>query len=369
MGKRELLLIAAFAILGTIVYQFTAPPPAPGERSFSPGRIIESLRREIHGRPASAEKTTTSIHAIEASVSELRVRRTGGELTVTGENRADMAADLWVHSNGYDDAEAQQLVRESTLKLERAGNRLIAEVVFPVGGRQRGRLHLKVPARLRVILESTAGPKITNVAEVELIDTRGEAQLHKIARRVTGNHRGGTILVADSGALKLTVSGSDVRAERIKGDLSITTRSGDLNVSEPVGPIDIDSNGTDVTLDHLEKTTGMLHIKAVSGSIVVKGLRTEGRIDVREAKVDVIVERAAPLAIYSEGEDPVSLTPPAGGYTLDAVTRNSRITVAEDVVPVVATNGQEQRAAGAVKGGGPIITIRTARGPITVRAR
>ena len=368
MGKRELLLIAAFVILGAIVYQFTAPPPAPGERSFSPGRIIESLRREIHGRPASAEQTTTSTHAIDTGVSELRVLRTGGELTVTGEDRADMAAELWVHSNGYDEAEARQLIKESTLKLERAGSRLIAEVVFPTGGRQRGRLQLNVPAHLRVILDSTSGPKITNVAEVELLDTRGEAELRKISGRVTGAHRGGTILIADSGSLKLSTSGSDVRVERIPGEVSLTTRSGDLKASELAGSIDIDSNGTDVTLDHLEKMTGMLHIKAVSGSIAVKGLRTEGRIDVRNARVEVMVERAAPLAIYSDGEDSVSFTPPAGGYTLDAVARHSKITVDDDLLPV-DTNGQEQRAKGAVKGGGPIITIRTTRGPITVRAR
>jgi hypothetical protein len=84
--------------------------------------------------------------------------------------------------------------------------------------------------------------------------------------------------------------------------------------------------------------------------------------------VDVIVDRAVPLAIYSDGRETVSLTPPAGGYTLDAVASHSEITVAEGTVPV-ATNGQEQRATGAVKGGGPTITIRTARGPITVRAR
>jgi hypothetical protein len=367
MGKRELLLIAAFVILGAIVYQFTAPPPAPGERSFSPGRIIESLRREIRGNRASAETTSTSVHPVDSGVSELRVMRSG-ELTITGENREDIGAHLWVQSNGYDEAEARRFVKESTLKIQPAGSRIIAEVTFPQGGRQRARLMLKVPARLRVSLDSVSGVKLTDVGEVELFNTRGEAQLRKVAGRVTGTHRGGSLLIADSGPLKLTTFGADVNVQRIRGEVSLTTRSGDLKGTELTGPIEIDANGTDVVLERLEKATGMLRINAASGSVTVKGLRTEGRIDVRGSRVDVIVDRAVPLAIYSDGRETVSLTPPAGGYTLDAVAGNAEITVADGAVPIV-TNGQEQRAAGAVKGGGPTIAIRTARGPITVRAR
>ncbi len=46
MGKRELLLVAAFVIVGALVYQLTAPPPGPGERSFSLSQLIGNIRRE-----------------------------------------------------------------------------------------------------------------------------------------------------------------------------------------------------------------------------------------------------------------------------------------------------------------------------------
>ena len=39
MGKRELLLVVGFVIVGVVVYQVTAPPPAPGERGFSLGAV------------------------------------------------------------------------------------------------------------------------------------------------------------------------------------------------------------------------------------------------------------------------------------------------------------------------------------------
>ena len=83
----------------------------------------------------------------------------------------------------------------------------------------------------------------------------------------------------------------------------------------------------------------------MSGSVSVKGLRTEGRIDVRDADVDVVVERAAPLAIYAEGDDPIEITPPPGGYQLDAVASDGLITLPPDTLDV-ATKGEERRATG-----------------------
>ena len=46
MGKRELLLIVCFVIVGAGVYQVTAPEPGPGQRGFSFSRFLEAARRE-----------------------------------------------------------------------------------------------------------------------------------------------------------------------------------------------------------------------------------------------------------------------------------------------------------------------------------
>ncbi len=60
MGKRELLLIAGFLMVGTMVYFATAPEPAPGERGFSISRIMDEVRREVSGNHASAEVVTST---------------------------------------------------------------------------------------------------------------------------------------------------------------------------------------------------------------------------------------------------------------------------------------------------------------------
>jgi hypothetical protein len=370
MGKRELLLIAAFVVVGAIVYQFTAPPPAAGERSFAPGQVLEHVRRAMRGNRASAELSTKTTYPVESGVSELRFADLKStNVTITGEDRSDIDAELRVHSNAYDDEEAQRTAKESVLKVDRAGERMVFTVSYPQAGVQRGWITMKVPKRLAVQLQGGGNTLAFNhVAAVELGGARGKVDIGDVEGLVSGAHRGGDLHVVNAGALKLTVSGTDAEIERIRGAMSLTMRGGDLKCAELGGPIDLDTQGTDIMLDRLDKTSGIVRITAVGGSLEVKGLRTEGRFDVRGSDVDVTIERAAPLAIYSEGGDPIEITPPSGGYQLDAVTNDGMITLPDETLEVTTT-GSEHRATGPIHGGGPTITIRSRRGNITVRSR
>ena len=370
MGKRELLLIVAFVIAGAVVYHVSAPPPAPGEQSFSLGQLLENARRHIRGNRATAESTTTTRHPVDPAVAELRINSRMGELTIVGEDRADIEAELRVQSNGFDDAEAQRLAHETTLHVEGAGSRLVASVAYPRGSSQRTlRLTLKIPARLQVTLEAGGGPlEIAGVAGVELSSTRGAARIRTIAGKVTGTHRGGELHIADIASVRLTTMGADVQIERVAGDTSVNIRSGELRATELGGGIDIDSQGADIALEKLQKANGLLRVNAVSGSVTVKGLQTEARIDVHNSDLDIVADRTAPLAIYSDGGGSVEITPASGGYQLDVLATRGDITLPEGTLQTT-TNGEEHRAAGAVNGGGPTLTIRSARADITVRQR
>jgi hypothetical protein len=372
MGKRELLLIAAFVMAGALVYHVTAPAPAPGERTFSAGQLFENFRRHLRGNRASADLTTTSTHAVDRTITELRIVAGPGaplpDLTITGEDRRDISAEFHVHSNGYDDAEAQRLAKATVLTLERDGVRMLAHLVYPREGRQTATLVMRVPSRLQVKLDPTGSQtRISRVADVDLTNSRGESEFKQIAGRLSGSYRGGELQVIDCGSVKLTTNGADVRLEQIRREVSLNMRGGELKAAEIGGPIDLDTNGTDIALEKLDKMSGMIRINASGGSVSVKGLRSEGRIDVRGADVEAVIERAAPLAIYADG-DSVEITPPPGGYQLDAVASDGSITLPPDTIEV-ATSGQERRATGPVNGGGPTITLRNSHGSITVRTR
>jgi Putative adhesin len=373
MGKRELLLILAFAVAGVLAYQFAAPSRPAGTRQVGVGTVIEHMRRAVRGNRASAELTTTQSQAIDATITELRLRLASADVKLQGEERDDVAVDLHVWSNGYDEAEAQRLAKQTVLTLDPAGSTLNASIKYPEPGSQRATVTLKVPSRLRVRLESSGPATLENVSAVELNAVRGRTSISRISGAVSGSFRGSELTLTEIGIAKLTTQSSDVKISGVK-DLTMTVRGGELRAEKINGTVELECSQSDVTLDQLGDLSVPLRVNASGGTVTVKGLRTEARIDGRNTGLDVTMERAAPVAIYSEGDDGVALMPPPGGYQLDALAREGRIEPLDLLTELGLTitkveGAEETRVTGAVAGGGPTITVRATRGDIVVRPR
>jgi hypothetical protein len=368
MGKRELLLIAGFVLAGIGLYYATAPAAAPGDQGFSLSRIIESLRREVRGNQASAELTTTGHHAVAATTNELRVLNGGQELTITGEDRQDIASDFRVRSSGYDQAEAESLAKSTLLEVKEAGGTIIVNIEYPRPGRQQAYLQLRVPSRLRLQVPRSGGKlSVSDVAEVDVREARGETTVKQINGRVAMTHRGGNLAISDVASLKLTTRGSDVRVQGVRGDTTLMLQAGELRGSAVTGPIDLESNSTEVVLEQLEKAKG-IRASAVNGKLSMRGLRSETRIDGRNAEIDVTLDAPAPVSVFNEGDESITLTLPPGGFALDAVASDGHVTMPPDSIEVKSLD-KEQRATGNIGGGGPTITLRATRGDIVVRPR
>src|SRR4029453_13742498 len=102
------LLVVCFLSVGVVVYQVTAPSPAPGERGLSLGRLIEAARREVGGNRAVGDLPTTHAHALTLEKTELRSAGQISEVEVQGQDRSDIEGTLFVNSRAYNDAEAKQ---------------------------------------------------------------------------------------------------------------------------------------------------------------------------------------------------------------------------------------------------------------------
>lgn len=373
MGKRELLLIIVFAVVGLVVYQVTAPARPAGSRTVTVGGVLEHLRRAARGNRSSAEITTTRTQAIDAAVTDLRLRLRSATIVVEGEDRADVSLELRAWSNGYDDAEAQVLARQVAVKLDPAGAVLLATIAFPEPGSQRATVTLKVPSRLRVRVDESGPSTISGVAALELGSVRGATAISRIAGAVSGTHRFGELTVSQVGSVKLTTQATEARIEGVK-DVAFTARGGEVRIAGATGAIEIDSNQTDITIEKIVTVTTPLRINANGGTVAITGLRTEARIDGRNTDIGIVMDRAAPIAVYNEGDQDIELTPPPGGYKLDALVREGRLTPRElltelGLEPVTSDDGKEIRATGAVGGGGPTITLRATRGDIVLRPR
>jgi hypothetical protein len=367
MGKRELLLIVGFVILGAVVYQATAPATAPSQRSHW-STLVDHIRRGIRGDRASVEITKTDTHPLSAGTTEVRIASGTPQITIVGEERQDIASEMRVWSNGIDDTEAKGLAEQTVLKYSEAGESAVFSVTYPDPGTQRATVTLKVPSRLRVYLvRAVQRQSISDVAAVEAPDLRGNTSIRNVAGRVAITHRGGDLSIADVGSLKLSTRGSDARVERVRGEALLQLQSGELNGAELTGPIEIDATAAEVTLEKLGTTRGPIRINANAGRLRLHELGADARVDGRNADLEITMARAATIAIYSEGED-MDVTPPPGGYALDASVTDGQLTVADGSLQVDPAE-REQRAAGAIRGGGPTLTLRATRGDIRVRAR
>lgn len=377
MGKRELLLVGVFVVLGIVVYQVSAPPADPARPGFSISRLINNVRREVRGRPESAQETRKEQLALAEGIKELRVTLESGPITITGEDRSDIESTLEVRSNGYDKAEAESLVKATKLAADAAGEVLIVRVDFPVEGRQSATLSLKVPKGIAVRIEQRAGTlKVDNVASLSVAPSSGEATITNIPGAVILGQRGRTATIQKVGSLRLNASaGAEVTLSDIAGDTNLTLQSAEVRGISLTGGLEIESRSSDVRLEGLNKLRGPVRVNVSAGELVMTGLATEGRIDARRTEVRIEMAEAAPLAVYNDGE-PVELSLPRGGLRVDALVTDGRVSLDSSLekqgLTVTPTEKQgaprEERVTGAVNGGGPTVTVRNSRADIVLRS-
>jgi hypothetical protein len=368
MGKRELLLIVGFVMVGTMVYLATAPEPAPGEGGFSISRILEEVKREIRGNPGSAEVTTTTMIPLKTSITELRFDDPrSANITVVGEDRTDLGCELLVWSNGASDVEATKYANETKLRYTNAGSTLAIGVDYPQPADQRATLKVRVPKNLAVRVQPSRGKlELTDLASVEVVEARGQVAVRRISNRLVITHRGGPLTLEGIASLKLNSRGSNVTVKDLRGQASLQMQAGELRGSMLGGPTEVESNGTRITIEGSAPAQKPLRLTTVGGSATLTGVTSDVRIDARDTRVDVVVDKPAPIAIYTEGDDPLTIALPPRGFELEALAIDSRLVVPEGL-PEVKTSGNEQRASGPVGGGGPTITLRASRAEMTIK--
>jgi hypothetical protein len=375
MGKRELVLILVFVGLGFLVYQLTAPPPPPGSEGVSLSGIFRNMKRGIQGARESATVDAQETAAVPPNVKELRINITRpGDLTVAGEDRSDIAFEMHTTARGYDQAEAKAAASAPKLKVETVGDALVvsldnsAERALP---RNRSMpqmsFALKVPRRLTLRAEPHNGRFIVSkLAGAEIMGSRGETRLTGFTGRVAVTHSGGTLEIDDLPALKLNARNSRATIKHVNGQVIIDSVGGEVAISDVLGPLEIEARNTDVRLEIGNVKggpKGPLRINSTGGEIRLDGLRTEARIDGRNTAMDVTLAAPAPVTIYNLGE--IRVTAPPGGYSLDAVATEGRITLEDGELKPSA--GPDPRVTGAIRGGGPTLTLRATRGSITLR--
>ena len=372
MGKRELVLIAVFVVLGVLVYQVTAPPPPPGSEGISLRGIVRNMKRGVQGSRETASADSQQTVAIPASLKEVRINISRpGDLTVTGEDRLDVAAEMHLTARGFDQGEAKAAADAHKLKVEQVGDALVVTLDSTAArglprntGISQMAVVLKVPSRMTLRIEPHSGRMIlSKLAGAEVMGSRGDTRISGFTGRVALTHSGGGLEIDELPTLKLNARNSRGSVKRVTGPVAIDSIGGELALSNIVGPLEIETRNTELKLDEIKGLKPPLRINSTGGEVLIDGLRTEARVDGRNTAMNVTLAAPAQVTIYNLGE--IRVTAPPGGYTLDAVATEGRITIEDgDLKP---SEGNDPRATGPVRGGGPTLSIRATRGSITLR--
>jgi len=374
MGKRELVLVAVFLVMGIVVYQFTAPPPPPGSEGVSFGGIVQKLKREVQGARETATASSTQTRPVDAGVKLVRLNvPRNNTLIINGTERADVSVEMQVTARGFNQAEAKAAADAAKVSIEAAGDAIAITTVWPMrqnnesGFISEGTITVSLPKRLQARIEPHTGRlTIKDVAAVEVLGQRGETQIARIPGHVALNHTGGRLEIESVPSLKLTARNSNARIRGITGAVSMEATGAELQLEDIAGPLEIEARNTDLVFDAAKLVKPPFRYNGTGGVLRLSNLRTESRIDGRNVEFEVAIAAAAPITIYSTGED-IRVTAPPGGYALDAVATEGDITSEDSSITATPGDSPDARVTANIRGGGPALTLRATRARIDIR--
>jgi hypothetical protein len=363
MGKRELLIILAFIVVGTVAYQVTAPPAEPSSRSFSFSDIFNSARREMRGNPASATITKVTTFPAPASLEELRLNGSV-TMTVTGEDRSDIECQMTITSNGPDDETAKAWAQKVELTPDELGPTLVVRATFPEEGSQEATLVVRVPKRLAVRVEAFRTAAVDNVASAHVEASRGKVTLTGIAGAVTGVHQDNTLTVKGAGSVKLRLLRLKANFTGVRNGLVLDVRDSEATIAESAGTAEIDLARGEVTMTG---HTGEATIRGTDGRVVLDRPAAPATVDVRRTEVEATVKDAVALTLITTDSTARLRMDGTPRLTLDAAAIDGKIQAAEFALTPTSDARGEKLAHTFGAAGGPKVTMRTTGGDVVVR--
>ena len=224
MGKRELLLISGFGLVGLLVYQLTMPATADTGGGFAAwwARLKSHVREDWTERRYERKD--------EVPVPEKRQDRRGGRLerSALPDRHRRAAGDHRRRGDGRRlrrrRADGQGDRAESDLGVIVDGPIMRVALTLPKRDepqrRPRVQLTVRIPNRLAVDVRLGGGElDVTNVASVHAAKATGRIRFAQIAGAVTGELGRGEIDIDHAGSVAIETRSSQVRVANVAGSL------------------------------------------------------------------------------------------------------------------------------------------------------
>jgi DUF4097 and DUF4098 domain-containing protein YvlB len=170
--------------------------------------------------------------------------------------------------------------------------------------------------------------------------------------------RGNTDLQAGSGDLKLT---------NLSGEIRLQTGSGNVRGHDISGPIHGGAGSGDMQID--ETGAGDIELHTGSGNITVKGIQGGLRADAGSGDITAEGTQSGPWEIRTGSGNVHVRLPGNAAFDAEITTSSGTIDVGPAIETTVQGRVQESRKTirGKVRGGGPLLSIRTGSGDIHIQ--
>jgi len=365
MGKRELLLISGFAVVGLLVYQLTMPATADTGGGFAAwwARVRSHVAQNWVERHYERKDEVK----VPATVRTVTVQLDRASVTILGEARDTVAVELSGVVYGGDDEMAKAMEQQISIGVSTEGPLMKLALTLPkrddLARRPRVQLTLRVPARLGIEMRLGGGElDVSNVAALQIVKASGQIRIASIAGAVSGELGPGEIEIDHVGSVAIETRSSQVRIANVAGSFDAEARRGDFRARGIGGPAHLEAKDVEAELEDL---AGPLRLTGSGGEVRVRDVR--GAITAETERTTLKLTPGAAVAITATTEhDAIELTLPSGGILLDAQATNGDIRTPDGLI-VVQRTGEDARASGPLRGGGLRVMLRTSRGDITVR--
>lgn len=266
----------------------------------------------------------------------------GGDIVIQSADTTELKVTAKQTIRADTEAEADEILKDLTLKLEQTGNDVLAEA--------------KVDAK-----KSGLFGNWSNRVAVDFVVTVPKAYNLKVSTS------GGDIAVADlKGDVRARTSGGDLKFERIDGNVDGATSGGDVFLREGTARAKLTTSGGDIVV---ERAGGPTEVSTSGGDVVLRsvaelvGASTSGG----DIKAVITGPLTKDTVLSTSGGDVAVTLPKTAGFRLDASTSGGDVDAVGLTITIEKGGNGKRSLVGAVNGGGVLLKLRSSGGDIKVR--
>ena len=364
MGKRELLLLVVFVVLGVGVYQVSAPAAPADAPGFSLSRLFQMAKSHLHGPQVRRTVTRIATLTVPGEVDTLDLGDIRGSVFVEGTDQAEVSVRLEAILGGMDEADVNEQEKALRLEVDTDGSTATLSLHSRgEGNRPRYDVRVEVPKRLKLRLAGRGTAEVSGIAGLELDEYRGELTTEDIAGPITGDIRDARAEFGAGARLDLDTRNGRLRAD---GPASVNLRSdrGSVDIVDPKGAVAIK---TDFCRMDIRGSGGPITITGEGGTIDLRDVAHP--LTIEADRLTVVAELATPVATtISVSDDMVEVTlPREGGVQLEATIEDGALRVPAELE--TTKNGRSESVSAAIAGGGPVVKVVVKDGELRIRTR